>query len=165
MTMATRFSPLLWLWLGAALLFVAVVAPSAFAVLPTRALAGLLVGRVLPVIFWSGALVGAVMAVGTSGWRRYASLLVVVCSLAAQLGVAPRIQRLRAELGPDIEAIDASDPRRLAFGRLHAVSVALLGVAMLAAATVAFGATRVPSAVSKGAAGRSDVASPLRSGA
>lgn len=163
--MVTRLSPLLWLWLGAALLFIAVVAPSAFAVLPTRALAGLLVGRVLPVIFWSGAVVGIAMAVSTTGWRRYASLLVVACSLAAQLGIAPSIQRLRAELGPDIEAIDAGDPRRVAFGRLHAVSVALLGGAMLAAAAVAFGTMRAPQTANQGAARRSDVASPLRAGA
>ncbi len=135
--MVTRLAPLLWLWLGAALLFVAVVAPAAFAVLPTRALAGLLVGRVLPTVFWSGAAVGLLMAIAESGWRRYAAVAVLAFALAAQLGISPRIQRLRAELGPNIEEVDASDPRRLAFGRLHAVSVALLGGAMLAAAALA----------------------------
>lgn len=143
--MVTRLAPLLWLWLGAALLFVAVVAPAAFAVLPTRALAGLLVGRVLPTVFWSGALVGLLLAIAESGWRRYAALAVLAFALAAQLGVAPRIQRLRVELGPDIEAVDASDPRRLAFGRLHAVSVALLGAAMVAAAALAFAPRRTVS--------------------
>ncbi|MDE3217575.1 MAG: DUF4149 domain-containing protein, partial [Gemmatimonadota bacterium] len=43
-------------WLGAAVLLAAAVAPAAFAVLPSRSLAGDLVGRVLPVIFWSGML-------------------------------------------------------------------------------------------------------------
>jgi hypothetical protein len=138
----TRLNPLLWIWLGAALLFVAVVAPAAFAVLPTRSLAGLLVGRVLPTVFWSGALVGLVMAVAETGWRRVAALVVVATALGAQLGVAPRIQRLRAALGPDIEAIDATDPRRVEFGRLHALSVALLGGAMLAAAAVALASVR-----------------------
>lgn len=138
----TRLSPLLWVWLGAALLFVAVVAPAAFAVLPTRSLAGLLVGRILPIVFWSGALVGLVMAVAETGWPRIVAVVLVVSALVAQLGVAPRIQRLRAELGPDIEAIDANDPRRLAFGRLHALSVALLGGAMLAGAAMAFASVR-----------------------
>jgi len=45
---------LLSAWLGAGVLFATVVAPAAFAVLPSRALAGALVGRVLPVIFVSG---------------------------------------------------------------------------------------------------------------
>ena len=49
-------------WLGAAVLVAAVVAPAAFAVLPTRTLAGALVGRVLPVLFYSGAVVGVVAA-------------------------------------------------------------------------------------------------------
>src|SRR5215213_9270463 len=53
---------LLSLWLGAAIVVAAVVAPAAFAVLPTRTLAGALVGRVLPSIFWSGAVVGRVRA-------------------------------------------------------------------------------------------------------
>jgi hypothetical protein len=35
------------------------VAPAAFRVLPTRALAGALVGEVLPVLFWAGAVTGA----------------------------------------------------------------------------------------------------------
>ena len=53
----------------------AVVAPAAFAVLPTRTLAGALVGRVLPVLFWCGMLVGVGVAVlgvarrPARGWR------------------------------------------------------------------------------------------------
>lgn len=135
--MLTRLSFLPWLWLGAALLFAVVVAPAAFAVLPTRALAGLLVGRVLPVLFWSGAAVGALLAVGSAGWRRWAALILFLSSLGAQLGVAPRIQHLRAALGPHIEAVAPGDERRVAFGRLHALSVALLGVGMLGAAALA----------------------------
>lgn len=149
--MPSRLSFLPWFWLGAALLFAVVVAPAAFAVLPTRALAGLLVGRVLPVLFWSGAIVGVALIPGGAGWRRGAAIALVVASLGAQLGVAPRIQRLRAALGPDIEAIDPADERRAAFGRLHAVSVALLGVGMLAAAALAL----VP-LVTSGMSGTSD---------
>jgi hypothetical protein len=49
---------LLGAWIGAALLMAAAVAPAAFAVLPTRALAGALVGRVLPPVFGGGIVVG-----------------------------------------------------------------------------------------------------------
>ena len=54
---------LLVLWLGGAVLFAAAVAPALFAVLPTRTLAGAVVGRVLPVIFYSGMLIGVVVVV------------------------------------------------------------------------------------------------------
>jgi len=50
-------------WLGAAVLVAAVVAPAAFRVLPTRSLAGAVVGQVLPVIFASGFLI-AIIAMG-----------------------------------------------------------------------------------------------------
>ena len=128
-------------WLGAALLFAAVVAPAAFAVLPSRALAGAVVGRVLPVLFWAGLLAGALVAGlslrGVGAARRWSvasgATMMIACA-AAQLVVAPRIARLRAAIGPSLEALAADDARRAAFGRLHAVSVGWLGLAMLAAA-------------------------------
>jgi hypothetical protein len=128
------------MWLGAALLTAAAVAPAAFAVLPTRALAGALVGRVLPPLFLAGMAVGAVAAAlqwGAAGpWRAARVALPVVVALtcaAAQLGVAPRIARVRAELGPSVEALAPESPLRREFGRLHGVSVAMLGAAGLAA--------------------------------
>ena len=129
---------LLAAWLGAALLVAGVVAPAAFAVLPTRTLAGALVGRVLPVVFWSGMVVGLVVAaLGWSLpnrlWRTSAALGLVVACAAAQLVVAPRIERVRAQIGGAVDALDPSDPRRQAFGRLHGMSVAWMGLGGLAA--------------------------------
>jgi Domain of unknown function (DUF4149) len=128
------------LWIGAALLVAAVVAPTAFRVLPTRALAGQLVGGVLPVIFVAGALVGVVAAVlawaDGGEFARTRVVLPVAMSaacLVAQFVVYPKIDRLRAEMGPSIEALDPSDPRRAQFGKLHGISVAWMGAAMLAA--------------------------------
>ena len=57
MTRATPVALLLSAWLGASILFAAVVAPAAFTILPSRSLAGALVGRVLPVVFASGLVV------------------------------------------------------------------------------------------------------------
>ena len=105
------------LWLGAALVVGAVVAPAAFAVLPTRTLAGALVGRVLPALFWSGAAVGLLVAM-----------------LGRDRGVS----------------------RRVAFGRLHMASVALLGVAGLAGVGALFFTVR---AVTDGA--RQGITYPL----
>jgi hypothetical protein len=127
-------------WLGAALLFASVVAPAAFAVLPARALAGALVGRVLPVLFVVGigvALLALALDRGVPGLLtlRRAALGVVVASCAiAQFGLGPRIERVRADIGPSLEALAPGDARRASFGRLHAISVALLGAAMLSAA-------------------------------
>jgi len=59
-------------------------------------------------------------------------LIVVACGVA-QFIVAPRIDRLRQEIGGPIEVLSADDARRAAFGRLHGISVAWLGLAMLAA--------------------------------
>ena len=132
-------------WLGAALLFAAVVAPAAFAVLPARALAGALVGRVLPALFVAGLGIGAIVAVlelrapGIAGrwWRLGGGIGMVAACAIAQFLVAPRIARLREAIGPSLEALAPDDARRAAFGRLHAVSVAWLGAAILAAAAVA----------------------------
>jgi hypothetical protein len=60
--------------------------------------------------------------------------VIVVACAAAQLVVAPRLERLRAEIGGSLEALSPDDPRRAAFGRLHGVSVGWMGLAMLAAA-------------------------------
>jgi hypothetical protein len=54
---------------------------------------------------------------------------------AAQFYVGPRIESVRREIDGPIEQLAPSDARRLSFGRLHAVSVGWLGLAMIAAAT------------------------------
>ena len=135
----SRSSALVWMWLGASLLVAAVVAPAAFAVLPSRALAGAVVGRVLPVIFWAGIVIGAWMLWEGRGWRRVAATFVVLACAVAQLAVAPRIAQSRRALGPDMERVAPDDPRRVAFGRLHALSVGLLGIGMAAAGAIALG--------------------------
>jgi hypothetical protein len=132
---------LLAAWLGAALLVAAVVAPAAFAVLPTRTAAGALVGRVLPVLFWSGISIGFAVVALTWGlpqrvWRTTGAAVLIAACVAAQVIMAPRIERVRAQIGGAVDALDPSDPRRQAFGRLHALSVAWLGVAGIAALAI-----------------------------
>ena len=130
---------LLAAWLGAAVLVAAVVAPAAFAVMPSRPMAGELIGRVLPALFWSGIVVGAVVAVlgrrlPSSLWRPTVALTLLGACALAQLVVAPRIRAVRAQIGDSMERIETSDPRRIAFGQLHTLSVAAMGVGALAAA-------------------------------
>lgn len=134
-------------WLGAALLFVAVVAPAAFAALPTRTLAGALVGAVLPALFHAGIVVGVALAAASVALHHgrivtlgtVGGLLIAISCAAAQFVVAPRIERARASIAGPVESVPSSDPRRVAFGRLHGVSVAWLGVAVAGAAIVAAG--------------------------
>lgn len=135
----------LLLWLGGAILFSAVVAPSLFATLPTRTLAGAVVGRVLPAIFYSGMVVGLLtilldwQARGELNWRGSAAggIVILASCVVAQLVIAPRIERVRESIGGVIENLAPGDPRRAEFGKLHAVSVGWLGIAMLCAAIVA----------------------------
>jgi hypothetical protein len=143
---------LLAAWLGATIIVGAVVAPAAFAVLPTRTLAGALVGRVLPPLFWSGVAVGLVAAVAARRSRRtvtfVAALVITAASLVAQLVIAPRIELVRASADGPIDALARDDARRLAFGRLHGASVALLGLAGIAAAVTLILTARESSAAS-----------------
>ena len=133
---------LLALWLGASLFFALGVAPAAFAVLPARELAGALVGRLLPVLFWTGAALGGVLISlgllqhGRSGFRRsrvVAATVISLSCLVAQLGVAPRIASLRATVAAPLASLPPADPQRILFGRLHMLSVAWLALAMMAA--------------------------------
>jgi len=161
------------LWLGAAVLFAAVVAPALFAVLPSRASAGEVVGRVLSVVLWAGIVVSLIVGfieavaqqviltknwslrsqppdlndvVHFSGYRVAGQragagfLIALACGYALVLG--QRIDKLLASAGGSIEVLSPSDPRRIDFGRMHAWSVAALGVAMLSAAGLAISVVR-----------------------
>ena len=85
-------------WGGAALLTVTVVTPGAFAVLPTRTMAGTMVGWVLPALFLSGIAV-AVIVVVLSGRRHESRPAALTAALAgaacavSQFGINPRIAR------------------------------------------------------------------------
>jgi Domain of unknown function (DUF4149) len=132
---------LLAMWLGGATVVATTVAPAAFAVLPTRALAGALVGRVLPQLFHAGMLLGAIAAalawtdraVPHATARAVASLGTVLACAVAQWVIGPRIARLREVIGPSVETLATTDPLRVEFGRLHGLSVLAMGVGMVAA--------------------------------
>lgn len=126
-------------WLGAATLLATGVAPAAFAALPSRALAGDVVGRVLPVVFIWGMITGVLavaLSIGRDVWRIAFGTLMVLATAAAQFVIAPRIAELRADMGGAVDIVAADDPRRVLFGQLHGASVGLLGLAMLAALIV-----------------------------
>jgi hypothetical protein len=136
---------LLAAWLGAALYFSVVVTRAAFAVLPTRTLAGALVGQTLPVLFDTGMLVGAFLVAAAllsrPGAARTASLAggitIAALTAAARFVILSRIERLRLSMPAAIDSLPIDDPSRRAFGQLHALSVGALGLAMLVGIVVA----------------------------
>jgi hypothetical protein len=127
-------------WIGAAMLTVAVVAPGAFAVLPSRTLAGTMVGRVLPALFFAGIAMGLLVAIvagtapGAPRWATYTGLLAAVGCAVSQFLITPKLDRLRAEIAGPVDVLPVDDARRVAFGLLHGYNVAGLGVAMIGAA-------------------------------
>ncbi|HET9424407.1 MAG TPA: DUF4149 domain-containing protein [Gemmatimonadaceae bacterium] len=129
-------------WLGAAILVATVVAPAAFRVLPTRTLAGALIGEVLPIVFMSGLAVAIAAVVlearlGRNALRITATvpfvLMILGCAVA-QFVIGPKIEIVRASIAGAVDALDVADPRRVQFGRLHGFSVMWMGVAMVGAA-------------------------------
>ena len=141
---------LLSLWLGAAVFFAVVVAPTAFMVLRSFAvpnaseIAGTIVTRALSVVSISGFLIGLLLLV-TAFARRNATgqvgflgelICLVIIVLATGLGhwfIAARMLALRAAMALPIDQIALDDPRRIAFNSLHGYSVKAFGLAMIAA--------------------------------
>jgi hypothetical protein len=128
-------------WIGAALIAVAVVAPGAFAVLPSRTLAGDMVGWVLPPLFIAGIVVaaGVVFLAGPprpSDMAGRASLSAIVVAVAcgiAQFVITPKLDGVRATIGGPVDSLMPGDPRRVAFGLLHGYNVGGLALAIAGA--------------------------------
>jgi len=141
---------LLGLWLGAALFFSAVVAPSVFSVLRAHHLpnvgeiAGTLVTRTLSVVNVSGFIISFIVLATIFAFRRgyaprsfvFESLSLITLALSSGVGhwvIAARMRALRAAMVLPIDQVPADDPGRLAFNNLHSYSVTALSVAMIAA--------------------------------
>ncbi len=140
---------LLVLWLGAACFFSFAVAPSAFAVLPSRELAGSVVNRILAIVNYSGLIVGLILLASSFVAPRNAnrvrlwieqSLLLLLTAACAfgQFVIGARLQNLRGQIGRPIEEIAMDDPLRIAFNDLHGYSVTILSAAMIAALVTFF---------------------------
>jgi hypothetical protein len=127
-----RFLMLLSLivWLGG-LIFFPVVAQTAFSVLPTRHLAGLVVGRSLGILHWMGMISAVVFLISsmllsrlsTGSAQLFAPQNVLVCimlllTLISQFGVIPQMDALRASMG-EIDAAPVDLPARVQFDALH----------------------------------------------
>jgi hypothetical protein len=135
---------LIALWLGAAVFFSFAVAQSAFAVLPSRELAGSVVSRTLMIINYSGVIIGSVSLLTSFIWRQNISrsrllfeqislfVLTAACAVG-QFVIGVRLRDLRMQIGRPVDELATDDPLRVAFNDLHVYSVIILLAAMIAA--------------------------------
>jgi uncharacterized membrane protein len=118
-------------WLGGLIFFAFVLAPTAFAVLPSRHLAGSVVGRSLGTLHWMGIVFGLVFLASSILYSRltkgtphvFAARHVLICvmlalTLISQFGIIPRMDMLRASIG-EIDSVPPNNPTRMQFDALH----------------------------------------------
>ncbi|MEP6820705.1 MAG: DUF4149 domain-containing protein [bacterium] len=144
---------LLAAWLGVAVFFSAVVAPSAFGVLRSfnlpnaSEIAGTIVSRGLSAVNKTGLILSLLLLVAGMLVRKCYGrasfilqnvllLIVAILTTAGEWVIAARMRGLRAAMQGHIDQVPLDDPNRVAFAALHGYSVAALGVAMIAALVV-----------------------------
>lgn len=118
------------LWVGSIFFFAVAVAPVAFSVLPTHALAGMVVSRSLVSLHWIGIACGlvfllcavliAVVEGGEKPFHRSDLLAVAMMALTlfAHFGIERRMNTLKDQMGV-IDVVPHEDARRVEFNRLH----------------------------------------------
>jgi putative copper export protein len=148
-----RFLMLLALvvWVGGLIFFAFVVAPTVFApgLLPTRHMAGEIVGRSLGALHCVGIISGIVFLIASATYSRMTSgharllagrhvliALMLTLTLISQFAISPKMHALRAEAGV-IDDLPLDNRVRMEFDRLHVWSekfeegIFLLGLAAL----------------------------------
>jgi uncharacterized membrane protein len=148
-----RFLMLLSLvvWIGGIIFLAFVEAPTAFTagLLPTRHMAGSIVGRSLDLLHFMGIASGIVFLIASTVYYRMTAgsarplairhmliALMLLLTLMSQFAVSRRMQALREQAGV-IDNLAPDDPIRREFGRLHVWSekfeeaVLLLGLLTL----------------------------------
>ncbi|HXM63967.1 MAG TPA: DUF4149 domain-containing protein [Terriglobales bacterium] len=118
-------------WLGGLIFFAFVLAPTAFSVLPTRHLAGTVVGRSLGALHWMGIVSGIIFLASSIVYSQltkgsphvFAARHVLIClmlalTLISQFAIIPRMDTLRASIG-EIDSVPPDNPARMQFDGLH----------------------------------------------
>lgn len=149
-------------WLGGMITIGSVVAPAVFRTMEQtntdsgagRALAASVVGEVLRrfhvVSYGAGIVLGASLVtmklIGPRplgfGARLTIVGLMLTASLISGLVVDRRIADLRTTIGQPVSSLPSEDPRRSAFGRLHALSTSLMGIAVAGGLLLCYWETR-----------------------
>jgi uncharacterized membrane protein len=143
-----RFLMLLSLvvWIGG-IVFFAIMAPTAFHVLPTRLLAGTLVGNLLTKLHWIAIVSGVIYLLSSLAYslitdgetQVFAMRHMLICGMLAltlisQFWITPRMLALRAQVANFDTASTLNDSARVQFDALHVwstrveITVLLLGL-------------------------------------
>jgi len=118
-------------WIGG-LVFFAIMAPTAFHTLPTRLMAGTLVGNLLGKLHWIAIVAGIVFLISSLVYSRladgtahvFAMRHVLIClmlalTLISQFWIMPRMLTLRAQVTNFDTAATLDQPARVQFDALH----------------------------------------------
>lgn len=137
-------------WLGGLIFFAFVLAPTVFSVLPSRHLAGTVVGRSLGALHWMGMAAGIIFLASSILYNRLCKgvphvfngrhvliCLMLVLTLVSQFGIIPRMDALRASIG-EIDSVPANDPARMQFDALHVWSTRVEGGVFLLGLVVVY---------------------------
>jgi uncharacterized membrane protein len=148
-----RFLMLLSLvvWLGGLIFFAFVLAPTVFSpgLLPSRRMAGSIVGRSIDRLHYMAIVSGTVFLIASMLYSRIASgnarplaarhvliVLMLLLTVISQFTISPKMHAIRAEAGV-IDDLPPDNPLRMEFDRLHVwsekfeVAVLLLGLVAL----------------------------------
>jgi Domain of unknown function (DUF4149) len=124
-------------WVGGIIFLSFVEAPTAFSQLPSRHMAGTVVGHSLGILHWMGLFSGVVflgsslllssLTTGSAkpfALRHILVLTMLLLTAFSQFGVSPKMAALRAGF-VDIDKVPPNDPGRIQFDALHVWSVRL----------------------------------------
>ena len=130
-------------WIGGLIFFAFVLAPTVFAVLPTRQLAGNVVNRSLGILHWMALTCGVVFAVTSMidsrvvngitepfALRNLLIYAMIILTLVSVFGIASRMAVLRQQMGV-IDEVAQDNPLRVEFNRLHVWSTRLEGAVLV----------------------------------
>ena len=138
-------------WIGGLVFFAFALAPTAFHVLPTRLLAGTLVGKLLTKLHWIAIFSGIVFLISSLVYSRltdgtahvFAMRHVLIClmlglTLFSQFWITPRMLTLRAQVADFDTTATLDNPARAQFDALHVWSERVEGAVLLLGLVVVY---------------------------
>ena len=142
-------------WVGGVIFLSFGEAPTVFGVLPSRHMAGAVVGKSLTILHWMGLISGVVYLVSSMAYsqmmrgrmhpfaaRHVLIVLMLLLTAVSQFGITPRMRQLRAEMAKPGAWHDSN---QIEFDALHQLStwaeggVLLLGLGVVVLTARRFG--------------------------
>jgi len=137
-------------WVGGVIFLSFGEAPTVFGVLPSRHMAGAVVGKSLTILHWMGLISGVVYLVSSMAYsqmtrgtthpfaaRHVLIVLMLLLTAVSQFGITPRMVALRTSF-VDIDRIPTDDPGRIEFNALHKWSERMEGGVLLVGLAVVY---------------------------